>query len=485
MRVLVAIAAVSALDAFLGKPQNVTFERNLPSQGTFLEKSHETIQHVRTDLKELFKTVGELRSADLDEVSRQRSNFVTKLHSQEEEVRHQQAQNDKLSSDNKAILGAIDQLEHQKKDLLNENAQLEKRLKDLKGQVEQEVSGLETLLGSAPREASVLETEMGMGKTDEESADDAEDKDDDSKDDSKDDDSADDKDDDSADDKDDKADDKDDDKADDKDDDSADDKDDDSDDKEDSKASLAKTDSKAKDSKSDAKADAKADDKADDKDDDADDDKDDSDDADDETPEDGAVTADVQVSVDADESCRCVTACNKAQKPICFVNSASCKLKANCDKGAKGTACIKQDPVKGPWTFCSNVLNNATVAPKEEKENLLPENPNVAVALRMLADVKREILGVTQEDGEGARKLRESYRDEKATEEHKRKEVLDQQRDLEDAQEDDLARKQKLTDEVHALQDRNKSLRRQVDRIGEFLKSESSKLSDAVTVAKA
>merc|ERR1719506_2374101 len=275
-----------------------------------------------------------------------------------------------------------------------------------------------------------------MGKTDEESADDSEDKDDDSKDDSKDDDSANDKDDDSADDKDDKADDKD-------------------------------------------------DDKADDKDDDADDDKDDSDDADDETPEDGAVTADVQVSVDADDACRCVTACNKAQKPICFVNSASCKLKANCDKGAKGTACIKQDPVKGPWTFCSNVINNGTAAPKEEKESLLPENPNVAVALRMLADVKREILGITQEDGEGARKLREAYRDEKATEEHKRKEVLDQQHDLEDAQEEDLARKQKLTDEVHALQDRNKSLRRQVDRIGEFLKSESSKLSDAVTVAKA
>ena len=45
--------------------------------------------------------------------------------------------------------------------------------------------------------------------------------------------------------------------------------------------------------------------------------------------------------------------------------------------------------------------------------------------------------------------------------------VLDQQHDLEDAQEEDLARKQKLTDEVHALQDRNKSLRRQVDRIGE------------------
>merc|ERR1719460_1914537 len=269
-----------------------------------------------------------------------------------------------------------------RKDLLNENAQLEKRLKDLKGQVEMEVSGLETLLGSTPREASVLETEVGMGKTDEESADDSEDKDDDSKDDSKDDDSADDKDDDSADDKDDKADDKD------------DDKDDDSDDKEDSKASLAKTDSKAKDSKSDAKADAKADDK----DDDSDDDKDDSDDADDDTPEDGAVTADVQVSEDADDACRCVTACNKAQKPICFVNSASCKLKANCDKGAKGNACIKQDPVKGPWTFCSNVLKNATVAPKEEKESLLPENPNVAVALRMLADVKREILGITQED---------------------------------------------------------------------------------------
>merc|ERR1719171_3267459 len=270
-----------------------------------------------------------------------------------------------------------------------------------------------------------------MGKTDEESADDSEDKDDDSKDDSKDDDSADDKDDDSADDKDDKADDKDDDKADDK-----------------------------------------------------DDDKDDSDDADDDTPEDGAVTADVQVGEDADDACRCVTACNKAQKPICFVNSASCKLNANCDKGAKGNACIKQDPVKGPWTFCSNVLNNATVAPKEENETLLPENPNVAVALRMLADVKREIMGITQEDGEGARKLREAYRDEKATEEHKRKEVLDQQHDLEDAQEDDLARKQKLTDEVHALQDKNKSLRRQVDRIGEFLKSESSKLSDAVTVAK-
>merc|ERR1719375_2678420 len=321
-----------------------------------------------------------------------------------------------------------------------------------------------------------------MGKTDEESADDSEDKDDkaDDKDDSKDDDSADDKDDDSADDKDDKADDKEDDKADDKDDDSADDKDDDSDDDKDAKQSLAKTDSKAKDAKSDAKAD-----KADDKDDDSDDDKDDSDDADDDTPEDGAVTADVQVGEDADDACRCVTACNKAQKPICFVNSASCKLKANCDKGAKGNACIKQDPVKGPWTFCSNVINNGTAAPKkEEKESLLPENPNVAVALRMLADVKREILGVTQEDSEGARKLREAYRDEKATEEHKRKEVLDQQHDLEDAQEDDLARKQKLTDEVHALQDKNKSLRRQVDRIGEFLKSESSKLSDAVTTAK-
>merc|ERR1719316_2677733 len=214
-----------------------------------------------------------------------------------------------------------------------------------------------------------------MGKTDEESADDSEDKDDDSKDD--------DKDDDSADDKDDKADDKEDDKADDKDDDSADDKDDDSDDDKDAKQSLAKTDSKSK----DAKSNAKADDKADDKDDDSDDDKDDSDDADDDTPEDGAVTADVQVGEDADDACRCVTACNKAPKPICFVNSASCKLKANCDKGAKGNACIKQDPVKGPWTFCSNVLNNATVAPKkEEKENLLPENPNVAVALDLLLE---------------------------------------------------------------------------------------------------
>ena len=34
-----------------------------------------------------------------------------------------------------------------------------------------------------------------------------------------------------------------------------------------------------------------------------------------------------------------------------------------------------------------------------------------------------EILGITQEDGEGAGKLREAYRDEKATEEHQRKEV--------------------------------------------------------------
>merc|ERR1719395_203915 len=218
-----------------------------------------------------------------------------------------------------------------------------------------------------------------MGKT--------EDKDDDSKDDSKDDDSADDKDDDSADDKDDKADDKDDDKADDKDDDSADDKD--------AKQSLAKTDSKAKDAKSDAKAD-----KADDKDDDTDDDKDDSDDADDDTPEDGAVTADVQAGEDADDACRCVTACNKAQKPICFVNSASCKLKANCDKGAKGNACIKQDPVKGPWTFCSNVINNGTAAPKKgEKESLLPENPNVAVDLLLQRDQQRH--GRPEEGGEG------------------------------------------------------------------------------------
>ena len=44
------------------------------------------------------------------------------------------------------------------------------------------------------------------------------------------------------------------------------------------------------------RSDAKADDKVDDKDDDSDDDKDDSDDADDDTPEDGAVTADVQVT---------------------------------------------------------------------------------------------------------------------------------------------------------------------------------------------
>ena len=32
---------------------DAAYERNLPSQGTFLEKSHETIQHIRADLKDL------------------------------------------------------------------------------------------------------------------------------------------------------------------------------------------------------------------------------------------------------------------------------------------------------------------------------------------------------------------------------------------------------------------------------------------------
>ena len=40
----------------------------------------------RTWLEYRFKTVGELRTADLDEVSRQRQNFESQLHSQEDEV---------------------------------------------------------------------------------------------------------------------------------------------------------------------------------------------------------------------------------------------------------------------------------------------------------------------------------------------------------------------------------------------------------------
>ena len=38
------------------------------------------------DIVGRFKTVGELRTADLDEVSRQRQNFESQLHSQEDEV---------------------------------------------------------------------------------------------------------------------------------------------------------------------------------------------------------------------------------------------------------------------------------------------------------------------------------------------------------------------------------------------------------------
>ena len=124
------------------------------------------------------------------------------------------------------------------------------------------------------------------------------------------------------------------------------------------------------------------------------------------------------------------------------------------------------------------------------------------------------------------------YKDEKTKEERKHKEVMTQQKELQRVQEEDLARKSKLLDEVHALQERNKNLRQQVqlqsalaccffvrlivfaqskelsvsrgwslfnlvsqealslhrlyyevDRIGEFLRAESSKLSDAVTAA--
>jgi len=449
---------VSALDTtFLAQREpNATgtvYERNLPSQSAFLDKSHETIQHIRSDLKELFKTVGELRSADLDEVSRERQNYESQLHAQEEEVRREATANVKLEADNEAIVAEVHNLEEQKKSLLDENSQLEKKLKDLKGQVEQEVSGMEALLGSAAHETSVLQAAI-IDKTDEESADD--DKSDDSKDDESD----------SDDDGDDKADDKDDDS------DDADDKDDDKDDDDDEtpKTSLAKTNS------SDTSDDAK--DGDDDKDDDSDDDKDDDDD--DDSKEDASSA--LQVDGEKAEPCSCTTPCNKAAKPICFVESTSCALKASCDRGAKGGSCIKTDPVKGPWTFCSNLLNG-TDAPKAKEQKFLPENPNVAVAMRMMSDIRREIAGITGEDEDGAERLRDSYKEEKQKEERKRKEVMAQQKELQQVQEEDLAKKAKLVEEVHALQEKNKSLRQQVDRIGEFLRAESTKLSDAVATA--
>ena len=54
------------------------------------------------------------------------------------------------------------------------------------------------------------------------------------------------------------------------------------------------------------------------------------------------------------------------------------------------------------------------------------------------------------------------YKDEKTKEERKHKEVMTQQKELQRVQEEDLARKSKLLDEVHALQERNKNLRQQV-----------------------
>jgi len=451
---------------------DAAYERNLPSQGTFLEKSHETIQHIRADLKDLFKTVGELRTADLDEVSRQRQNFESQLHSQEDEVKREALANVKLQQDNDAILEEVHKLEDQKKELVEENSQLEKKLKDLKGQVEQEVSGMEALLGSGIKESSLLGTMSVVDKDDEESADDA-DKDDDGKDDDAADDKDDSKDDDDAEDaKDSKeAASKDDSKDDDDDKDDSDDQDDDDDT---SKAkALVKTGDKAA---TTAKADVQ---KASESDDDEDSDDDKDDDSDDDKDDDAASS---ELQADKLEPCKCSTPCNTAAKPICFVESSQCALKQKCDKGAKGSSCIKTDPVKGPWTFCANLLN-VTGAPPQAHQHLLPDNPNVAVVMRMMTDIRREIAGITGEDEDGASRLRDAYKEEKQKEEHKRKEVMEQQKELQRIQEEDLARKSKLLDEVHSLQERNKNLRQQVDRIGEFLRAESSKLSDAVTAA--
>jgi hypothetical protein len=437
-----------------------------------LEKSHETIQHIRADLKDLFKTAGELRTADLDEVSRQRQNFESQLHSQEDEVKRESLANVKLQQDNDAILDEVHKLEEQKKELVEENSQLEKKLKDLKGQVEQEVSGMEALLGSSVRDSSVLQEVSVVDKNDEESADDADKSDDDGKDDDASDDKEDSKDDDDAEDA------KDDSKDDAKDDANDDDKDDSDDEDDDTpKAkSLVKTGDKsatAAKSTDTEKAPASDDDEDDsDKDDDSDDDKDDDD----------AASSELQVDGGKLDPCKCSTPCNNAAKPICFVESSQCALKQKCDKGAKGNSCIKTDPVKGPWTFCANLLN-VTGAPPQAHQQMLPDNPNVAVVMRMMTDIRREIAGITGDDEDGATRLRDAYKEEKGKEEHKRKEVMDQQKELQRVQEEDLARKSKLLDEVHALQERNKNLRQQVDRIGEFLRAESSKLSDAVTAA--
>merc|ERR1719399_6139 len=217
---------------------------------------------------------------------------------------------------------------------------------------------MEALLGSGARESSILQEASIVDKSDEESADDADKSDDDGKDD------------DASDDKDSK---------DDDDSDAEDDKDDsdDQDDDDESKAkSLVKTAAK-----SDSKASSTAYKKVAESDDDEDDDSDKDDDSDDKEDDDAGSSENL-VQVDA-EPCKCTTPCNTAAKPICFVESSTCALKQKCDKGGKGNSCIKTDPVKGPWTFCANLLN-VTGAPPQVHHNLLPENPNVAVVMRMM-----------------------------------------------------------------------------------------------------
>merc|ERR1719316_2287956 len=175
--------------------------------------------------------------------------------------------------------------------------------------------------------------------------------------------------------------------------------------------------------------------KAAESDDDEDDDSDKDDDSDDDKDDD-AGSSELQVDNSKLEPCKCTTPCNTAAKPICFVESSQCALKQKCDKGAKGNSCIKTDPVKGPWTFCANLLN-VTGAPPQAHQNMLPDNPNVAVVLRMMTDIRREIAGITGEDEEGAARLRDAYKEEKQKEERKRKEVMEQQEELQRIQEEE------------------------------------------------
>merc|ERR1719316_2503516 len=181
-------------------------------------------------------------------------------------------------------------------------------------------------------------------------------------------------------------------------DDASDDDKDDSDDQDDDDESKAKSLVKTA-AKSDSKASSTADKKVAESDDDEDDDSDKDDDSDDKDDDDDA-SSEIQVDAAKAEPCKCTTPCNNAAKPICFVESSQCALKQKCDKGAKGNSCIKTDPVKGPWTFCANLLN-VTGAPPQAHQNILPDNPNVAVVMRMMTDIRREIAGITGEDEEG------------------------------------------------------------------------------------